>query len=258
MNIQLLHGDCLELMKEIPDGSVDMVLCDLPYGTTQCKWDSVIPFELLWAQYRRVLKKCAVVALFGAQPFTSTMIMSNIGWFKESLIWLKNRAPSGLHADTMHMKIHEDIVIFSEGRHTFNPQKWLVSDKDFLTQRKTFTENEYIGNVIYGGNRRTRKPDTGQRNPISILSCRLPTTLANTKTYSNAVEKRFHPTQKPVPLLEYLIKTYTAEGETVLDHCMGSGSTGVAAVNTGRSFIGIELDEKYYDIATKRIAEAAK
>lgn len=159
-----------------------------------------------------------------------------------------------MQANQKHMKIHENIVVFSkQAKHTYNPQKWLVAEKEFLTQRKTFRENEYIGNNIYSPTTRTRKPDTGERNPISIVSARVPFTPQNKKIYSDDIEIRHHPTQKPISLLEYLIKTYSNEGETVLDNCMGSGSTGVACVNTNRNFIGIELNEDYFNIAKDRI-----
>lgn len=241
-------------MKDIPDKSIDMILCDLPYGTTQCKWDTVIPFESLWKYYKRIIKDNGVIVLFGSQPFTSALIQSNPNMFREELIWLKNKAGSGMQSKQKHIKIHENICVFSpNSKYTYNPQRWLISEKEFITQRKTFKENEYIGNQIYGATTRTRKADTGERNPISILSCRVPFTPSKSKTYSEDVDLRLHPCQKPIILLEYLIKTYTNERDTVLDNCMGSGSTGVACVNTDRSFIGIELDEKYFDIAKERI-----
>ena len=156
------------------------------------------------------------------------------------------------------MKIHEQIEIFSPStKYTYNPQKWLVEDKEFLTQRKTFKEI-YVGNRIYGATMRTRKPDTGERNPISIVSCRIPFTPQNSKTYSSDIELRYHPTQKPIAILEYLIKTYTNEGDIVLDNCMGSGSTGVACKNLNRDFIGIELDENYFNIAKERFENENK
>ena len=252
--IDLRKGDCLELMKDIPDKSIDMILCDLPYGTTACKWDNVISFELLWEQYNRIIKDSGVIILFGSQPFTSQLILSNIKMFREELIWLKNKAGSGLQAKQKHIKVHEEILIFSKnGKYTYNPQKWLVDKKEFLTQRKTFNEIE-VGNNIYSKMMKKQKADDGTRNPISIVSCRVPFTPAKGKKYENKdVDLRLHPTQKPVELLEYLIKTYTNENETVLDNCMGSGSTGVACINTNRNFIGIELDEKYFEIACERI-----
>lgn len=211
----------------------------------------------MWESYNRVIKDNGVVVLFGSQPFTTLLISSNISNFKEELIWLKNKAGSGLQANQKHIKIHENIIVFcNQAKYTYNPQKWLIAEKEFITQRKTFKENEYIGNQIYGATTRTRKKDTGERNPISIVSCKTPFTPAKTKTYNTEIDLRFHPTQKPVALCEYLIKTYTNEGDTVLDNCMGSGTTGVAALNTNRNFIGIELNEKYFNIAKKRIEEA--
>lgn len=242
------------MMNDIPDESVDLILCDLPFGTTSCAWDTIIPFEKLWEHYKRIIKQYAPIVLFGSQPFTSNLVCSNISMFREELVWLKNKPASGMQANQKHMKIHENIVVFSkQAKHTYNPQKWLVAEKEFLTQRKTFRENEYIGNNIYSPTTRTRKPDTGERNPISIVSARVPFTPQNKKIYSDDIEIRHHPTQKPISLLEYLIKTYSNEGETVLDNCMGSGSTGVACVNTNRNFVGIELNEDYFNIAQDRI-----
>lgn len=256
--IKLYQGDCLEVMKDIPDKSIDMILCDLPYGTTACKWDIVIPFDKLWGQYSRIIKDNGVIVLFGSQPFTSKLILSNIKMFKEELVWLKNKAGSGLQAKQKHIKIHENIIVFSKnGKYTFNSQKWLVDKKEFLTQRKTFNKIE-VGNNIYSKMIKQQTADDGSRNPISIISYRVPFTPSNSKTYSNDIDLRFHPTQKPVALLEYLIKTYTNENELVLDNCMGSGSTGVACVNTNRNFIGIELEEKYFNIAKERIYEQRK
>ena len=255
-DIELWQGDCLELMKYIPDKSIDMILCDLPYGTTACKWDSVIPFESLWEQYNRVIKDNGAIVLFGSQPFTSLLIQSNIECFREELIWLKNKAGSGMQAKQKHIKIHENICVFSKfSTYTYNPQKWLIAEKEFITQRKTFKENEYIGNQIYGATTRTRKPDTGERNPISIVSCRVPFTPQKNKTYSDDIDLRLHPTQKPLELVEYLVKTFSNENNVVLDNCMGSGTTGVACLHTNRKFIGIELDDTYFGIAKKRIEE---
>lgn len=252
--IDLKCGDCLELMKDITDKSIDMILCDLPYGTTACKWDSVIPFEPLWEQYNRIIKDNGAIVLFGSQPFTSKLILSNIKMFREELIWLKNKSGSGLQAKQKHIKVHENILVFSKnGKYTYNPQKWLVDKKEFLTQRKTFNEIE-VGNNIYSKMMKVQKADDGTRNPISIVSCRVPFTPSKNKIYEDkTVDLRVHPTQKPVKLLEYLIKTYTNEKETVLDNCMGSGSTGVACKKLNRNFIGIELDEKYFEIAKDRI-----
>nr|DAT76231.1 MAG TPA: adenine-specific methyltransferase [Caudoviricetes sp.] len=256
---KLILGDCLEKMKNIPDHSVDLVLCDLPYQTTSCSWDKMIPFDPLWEQYIRIIKNNGVIALFGSQPFSSHLVLSNEKMFVEELVWLKNKPASGMQKDTKHLKIHENIYIFSKcAKHTYNPQKWLVEDKEFLTQRKTFKENEYIGNNIYGPTTRTRKRDDGSRYPISLLSCKTPFTSSITKKYNANIEIRLHPTQKPIKLLEYLIKTYTNENETVLDNCFGSNSTGVACVNTNRNYIGIEKDEKYFQIGVGRVQKFVK
>ena len=258
-NIELWCGDCLELMNDIPDKSIDCIICDLPYGSTSCSWDEILPFNKLWEQYNRISKDNAPIILFGSQPFTSLLIQSNIKCFREELIWLKNKPASGMQCNQKHMKIHENICVFSNSTsYTYNPQKWLIAEKEFITQRKTFKENEYIGNQIYGATHRTRKPDTGERNPISILSCRVPFTPQKTKTYSNDVDLRLHPTQKPLELIEYLVKTFSNEGDVILDNCMGSGSTGVACVNTDRKFIGIELDNTYFEIAKERINKAVE
>ena len=250
---ELWHGDCLELMKDIPDGSVDLVLTDPPYGTTACQWDTVIPFEPMWEQLNRIIKPNGVICLFGSQPFTSALIMSNAKMFREEIVWLKNKSASGLRSKQCHLKTHENIIVFSKnGTYTYNPQKWKVEEKQFLTQRKTMSIYGETNNV-YGNMRRKRKPDDGTRNPISVIAYRVPVTPAKTKQYEKNIDIRVHPTQKPVALLEYLIRTYTNEGETVLDFTMGSGSTGVACVNTNRNFIGIELDENYFKIAKERI-----
>ena len=172
--IYLRLGNCLEQMRDIPDKSIDMILCDLPYGTTACKWDNVIPFEPLWEQYNRIIKDSGVIILFGSQPFTSQLILSNIKMFREELIWLKNKSGSGLQAKQKHIKVHEEILVFSKnGKYTYNPQKWLVDKKEFLTQRKTFNEIE-VGNNIYSKMMKKQKADDGTTNPITIVSCRVP------------------------------------------------------------------------------------
>ena len=252
-NYKLLHGDCLERMKEIPDGSIDTVLCDLPYGTTQCSWDNIINFELMWEQLNRITKDNTPIVLFGSQPFTSNLIMSNPKMFREELIWLKNKAGSGLQAKQKHIKVHENILLFSKnGKYTFNPQKWLVDKKEFLTQRKTFNDR-IVGNNVYSEMVGKRNDTGNERNPISIVSCRVPFTPQKNRSYSSGVDLRYHPTQKPLTLLEYLIKTYTNENETVLDFTAGSFSTAIACLNTDRNFIGVELDDNYFDIGVNRI-----
>lgn len=246
--ITLLQGDCLELMQDIPDGSVDMVLADLPYGTTACKWDTVIPFDPLWEHYKRIIKRNGVIALFGTEPFSSKLRMSNIELFKYDWIWYKNTCTGFQHAKNMPLKNHEIISVFSlasmghasilgNNRMTYNPQNIKPSGEVCTGKRKC---NWLIGDRPSHKEKYVRE---FEGYPRSILE------FANN-------EKEYHSTQKPVPLLKYLIRTYTNEGETVLDNVMGSGSTGVAAVNTCRSFIGMELDKGYFETAKKRIEEA--
>ena len=238
-NVKMVQGDCLELMKDIPDGSVDMILCDLPYGTTSCKWDNVIPFEPLWEQYNRIIKDNGVICLFGNQPFTTALISSNMQNFKYAFVWDK-KIPSGMnYCKYRVMQQTEDICVFSfkNKRTKYNPQ---------LTKR-----NKPIKS---GGMKQSESASTkGFKALKRTYEYKQPTNLLS---YTKVRQGAIHPTQKPVPLLEYLIKTYTNEGETVLDNCMGSGSTGVACVNTNRNFIGIELDENYYHIAQDRINKA--
>lgn len=231
-------GDCLERMKEIPDGSVDMILCDLPYGTTACKWDSVIPFDLLWLAYNRILKKNGCVALFGAEPFSSFLRLSNLKNYKYDWIWEKNTGTNFLHAKRMPIRYSENIHIFMQGAAKYNPQK---------TQDHTPTNSgigRNTGNVYSGKMQVDYKGGDTERYPKNILKF---------KSVNNYA--RVHPTQKPVELIEYLIRTYTDENHVVLDNCMGSGTTGVACVNTNRKFIGIEMDEGYFKVAETRITQ---
>lgn len=232
----LKHGDCLELMKDIPDGSVDMILCDPPYGTTQNKWDCVIPLDSLWEQYNRIIKPNGCVALFAQCPFDKVLGCSNLKMLRYEWIWNKQRPTGFLNSKKMPMKQHETVLVFYKKLPTYNPQ--LTKGKPYTTKNKAPSSNYNHFNTQH------ETVNDGWRYPIDI-QCFAPQT-------------GLHPTQKPVALLEYLVKTYTNEGDTVLDNCMGSGSTGVACVNTGRRFIGIELDKGYFDIATARIEEAAK
>jgi len=236
-NVNLMHGDCLERMSEIPDGSVDMILADLPYGITRCHWDSVIPLEPLWAQYWRVLKKPAAVVLFAAQPFGSILVSSKVERWKQTLIWKKNKASNFLNAKRQHLAIHEEIHVFSLITPKYFPQMQI--GKPYKRNRGTGKDD--TGNCYGAIKQRTDTVNEGTRYPTTILDFPRETGL--------------HPTQKPVPLLEYLIRTYTNEGETVLDNVMGSGSTGVACLNANRKFIGIEKDDAYFEIAKKRIGE---
>ena len=254
--VKLYHGDCLEVMRGVADKSVDMILCDLPYGTTSCSWDVIIPFDKLWEQYNRVIKDNGAIVLFGSQPFTSLLITSNISKFREELIWVKNKCPSGLLGNKRHLKCHENIIIFSkETLYTYNPITWNV-DEDFIIKRKCNEIFVEKNNIIGSNNKgRIRKIDDGSRLPISILPFKVPYSPKSKSKTKNG-DYRLHPTQKPTALLEYLVKTYTNENETVLDNCMGSGSTGVACINTNRNFIGIELDDNYFKIAEDRINKA--
>jgi site-specific DNA-methyltransferase (adenine-specific) len=240
MNVQLYHGDCLEEMSRIPDGSVDMILADLPYGTTACKWDSVIPFEPLWQHYRRIIKRNGAIVLTASQPFTSALVMSNPKWFRYCWVWDKAQSGNCGLAKFQPLKVTEDVCVFSEATHRYYPQ--------MRTGRLRKKGGSAKANPIATGLKPEWFAVNDQYFPVNILD------------FPNCANKgeRVHPTQKPVALGEYLIRTYTNEGETVLDNTMGSGSFGVAAVNTGRNFIGIEQDAGYYAIAEKRIADAVE
>ena len=235
--IGLRCGDCLEIMKEIPDKSIDMILCDLPYGTTACKWDTIIPFEPLWELYERIIKDNGAIVLFAKQPFTTLLINSNIKKFKYSLIWKKDNHDNPLMAKRRFLNITEDICIFYKKQCTYNPQGIIKINK--------ITKQGRGKSLSQKNERKSEYVQEYSNYPKNILEFKRD--LPN-----------IHPTQKPVALLEYLIKTYTNEGDLVLDNCMGSGSTGVACVNTNRSFIGIELDKEYFEIAKQRIEKIEK
>ena len=234
---KIYNEDCLEGMKRIPDGSIDMILCDLPYGTTACKWDTIIPFEALWEQYERIIKDNGAIVLTAAQPFTSALVMSNPKMFKYSWIWDKVK-PSGFQvAKYRPMMRQEDVLVFGKGRINYNP---IMTLREKVKTSRIYSSSDSNPLKNNDGKNRTYT----HKYPQSIL------------TFSNAVQKgKVHPTQKPVILFEYLIKTYTDEGETVLDNCMGSGTTAIACLNTERNFIGFELNEEYYNISLKRISE---
>ncbi len=250
----LHNGDCLQVMPTIPSGSIDAIITDLPYGTTACAWDEVIPLVPMWEHVKRVLKSSGVFITTASQPFASTLVSSEISMFREELIWLKNRGASGLQATKKNIKVHENIFVFSKFTgYTFNPQKWNVTEPQFLTKRKTFDKFEVAENNIYSRKQKNRKADDGTRNPISIVSFVVPVNAAKSKMYLPDTEVRIHPTQKPVALYEYLIKTYTNEGETVLDIAMGSGTTIEAAERTGRNSIGIEKDKAIFETAVLRL-----
>ncbi len=251
--VRVFNGDCLEVMKSIPEGSIDMVLCDLPYGTTQCKWDVIIPFDKLWEQYERIIKSNGVIALSASQPFTTSLIYSNLKIFKYELIWIKTM-PSGLASSSyMPMKYHENICIFiKKGKPTFNKQMQERSESGKERMKKSgkiLNGNLSSGthNPFKDGIKNTYSEyDKTKVNPKSILEF---------KSVSNSGGTKLHPTQKPIELFEYLIKTYTNENETVLDNTAGSGTTGIACINTNRNCILIEKEEKYFDIINERIAK---
>jgi len=231
---KVIQGDCLEVMKGIPDKSIDMILCDLPYGTTACKWDTIIPFEPLWKQYNRIIKDNGVIVLTGSQPFTSKLILSNIDNFRYEIIWEKEQITNFVHIRKQIGKIHENICVFYKKQPTYNPQM----RQGLLIKYSGSINNINSHNNITSGKRKIEKTD--KRFPISIIK------IQREKT-------KMHPTQKPVKLFEYLIKTYTNEGDIVLDSCAGSGTTGVACKNLNRNYILIEKEPEYIDIINKRL-----
>lgn len=238
----MLHGDCLELMKDIPDGSIDMILCDLPYGITGCKWDIIIPFDKLWEQYERIIKYNGAIVLTASQPFTSALVMSNQKMFRYEWIYEKNHATGHLQSKKNPMKAHENILIFYKKLPNYNPQKTHNHKtankytKKVSVQNKTEMYGKLSKEVMTGGNT--------DRYPRSVLYFQ-----------SDKNKSSLHPTQKPVALFEYLIKTYTNENDLVLDNCAGSGTTAIACLNTNRQFIVMEKEQKYFDIINKRVKE---
>ena len=249
MTIELTCGDCLEVMKTIPDGSVDAVICDLPYGTTACKWDTVIPFEALWEQYKRVIKRNGAVVLTAVDPFSSVLGVSNIEELKYKWYWNKTKATGHLNAKKMPMKNIEDILVFYKEQPTYNPQGLIEVDRTVHNSMSHSLrgKTKEATSTVTGGIRFEAYKQTATNYPRQLLQ------IASEGS-------TIHPTQKPVALMEYLIRTYTNEGETVLDNTMGSGTTGVACINTNRNFIGIEKDEGYFNVAKQRIetAEASR
>ena len=229
-------GNCLELMKQIPDESIDMILCDLPYGTTACKWDVIIPFDKLWNAYERIVKDNGAIVLFGSEPFSTKLRSSKLDMFKYDWIWEKEQGANFMLCKIQPYKVHEIISVFSKGKCNYFPQ--MSEGKPYISGKGT--SGEITGNV-----KKIQTKNNGTRYPRSVL-----------RFNTDKSKGSKHPTQKPIDLLEYLIKTYTNEGDVVLDNCMGSGSTCVAAVNTNRHYIGFELDEQYFDIACQRLDEA--
>lgn len=233
---KVTQGDCLDVMKDIPDGSVDMILCDLPYGTTECKWDTVIPFDSLWEHYERIIKDNGAIVLTATQPFTSALIMSNPEMFRYEAVWEKEQATNFMFLKKQIGKAHENILVFYKKQPTYNPQMVKV-DRDIKSYGGNASRT--YSNQKFKGNDEVRR----EKYPTSVLKF-------------TRDRRPVHPTQKPLKLFEWLIKTYTNEGEVVLDNCIGSGTTAVAAINTGRQFIGIEQEAEYVEIANKRITEA--
>jgi len=243
-SVQLMQGDCLDKMRGIPAGSVDMVLTDPPYGTTDCKWDSVIPLGPMWDQLKRITKPDGAIVMTASQPFTSALVMSNPKLFKYDWCWRKNRCTGFLNAKRQPLRNKEDILVFYQKQPTYNPQYSAGKPYKATEKRKTnrVSDPTVYGEFVHGPD--FRNDNDGRRHPKQVLE------------FEAVASGTVHPTQKPVALMEYLIRTYTNEGETVLDFAMGSGTTGVAAMNTGRRFIGIELDPEYFAIAEERIEGA--
>lgn len=238
--IDLRKGDCLELMRDLPDKSIDAIICDLPYGTTACKWDTIIPFEPLWEQYKRIIKDGGAIVLTASQPFTSALVMSNPEMFKYEWIWEKTMATGGLMAKYRPMKAHESVLVFNVNKTSIYNEQRLEGEAYKRVEGKK--KNSVIGDKEGG----YITVNNGGRAARSVFKI------------SNPNANSLHPTQKPVKLMEYLVKTYTNEGDLVLDNTMGSGTTGVACINTNRNFIGMELDDKYFEIAEKRINDTIK
>ncbi|MBQ9705957.1 MAG: site-specific DNA-methyltransferase [Paludibacteraceae bacterium] len=252
---RIYNEDCLLGMQRIEDDTIDAIICDPPFGTTACAWDCVIPFEPMWEQFRRVVKPSAPVVLFGSQPFTSFLIASNVQHFREELIWIKNKSASGFFTDKRHLKAHENIAVFSySSNYTFNPETW-KTDENYIIKRRTMTiaeETNNIAGLTISG--RVRKEDNGNRQPISLLPFKVPYSPKKESKTKNG-DFRLHPTQKPVDLLRYLIRTYSNEGDTVLDATIGSGTTMIAAIREKRHWIGFETNKEYFEIASRRIAD---
>ena len=242
-DLRLMQGDCLERMKEIPSGSVDMILADVPYGTTACKWDSIIPLEPMWEQLKRVIKPNGAIVMTASQPFTSVLVCSNLNDFKYQWVWEKSKASNFLLARKQPLKAHEDVLVFAKNTTAYYPQKTVGKPFNGEGRAKKGSNSDVVNNVP---NPTFRNNNSGDRFPRSVQYF---------KTAESEKIGALHPTQKPVALMEYLIKTYTNEGETVLDFTAGSFTTGVACVNLNRKFIGIELDENYFEIGKKRILD---
>lgn len=236
-------GDCLQLMKFIDDKSIDMILCDLPYGVTACFWDCIIPFDQLWTEYKRIIKDNGAIVLTATQPFTSALVMSNPKWFRCEWIWVKENGSNFMNYKYQPAKVHENIVVFSKEKTVYNPQK--IMGKPYTRMKYGKLAEVYSGITM----RIPTSNKSGLRFPKSILKF---------KSVKVLKERGFHPTQKPVDLFEYLIKTYSNPGDLVLDNCAGSGTTAIAAIRSQRRYILIEKEEKYYNICKERIANLEK
>ena len=238
--IKLLQGNCLELMQNIPDNSIDMILSDLPYGFTKFEWDKKLNLDILWHMYERIIKDNGAIVLFAKQPFTSELVLSNKNLFRYELIWEKTRASNNMQVKKQPSAIHENILVFYKKQPIYNDLKFKVDEK-YIDKRKSINDSFYSKGHYQGIMK--RKADDGWRHPQSILP------------FNSVWRKGMHPTEKPVELCEWLIKSYTNEGNLVLDNCMGSGTTGIACVNTNRSFLGMELNDEYFNIAKERIKQ---
>lgn len=249
MSIKLYKGDCLDIMPDLEDKSIDMILCDLPYGTTACKWDTIIPFELLWKQYERIIGNKSAIVLTACQPFTSVLIFSNLSLFRYCWIWDKNKATNFMSAKLMPLLRTEDIVVFSKSTcNSMSKIKMTYYPQGITEINKVVSNGKNVGGKVA----QDRHAVFTEGKEYLQQFTNYPTNILFFPNDNNPL----HPTQKPVALMEYLIKTYTNEGDIVLDNCMGSGTTGIACLNTKRNFIGIEKDEKYFEIAKNRILKA--
>lgn len=246
---EILLGDCLELMKDIPNGSIDMILCDLPYGTTACKWDTIIPFDKLWEQYERIIKQNGAIVLTASQPFTSALVMSNLDMFKYPIYWIKDKPSNFLMGKKQPLRYVEECLVFAKGTLNYNPQMQLREEKD---KRKNKITSSLLKNENIGINEKTDKYQDRLKSGMNDFIY-----PRNYQKFNNRTDG-LHPTQKPVALFEYLIKTYTNENDLVLDNCSGSGTTAIACLNTNRQFIVMEKEQKYYDIILKRVGDFNK
>lgn len=246
--IELFQGDCLKIMKNVPDKSADCIIADLPYGTTACKWDSIIDLEQLWLHYKRIIKDKGAIILFGQEPFSSQVRNSNLDWYRYDWVWQKQKPSNFQLMNYQCGRVHENIMVFSPAKACYVKNRNTMNYYPQMTPRENIRKanvkiyGDTDKNILhsYKNGEKDNYKEYYEKHPISILQF-------------NTESKKVHQTQKPVALLEYLIKTYTQEGETILDNCMGSGSTGVACVNTNRNFVGIELEEEYFNIAKGRI-----